>query len=255
MTKHFIKVGDTFSNNKGHVYTVTEHAGSTNIGITFEETGYTTYASADRVVKGGIKDPYQPSVFNVGIIGEEELTYISEDGSKKPYLFYKTWSRMLKRTYDSSRKSHEGLTVAKEWHSLSNYKTWYNENYVEGYELNMDILVPFSSEYSPETCVFVPGIVNMFFNGKSSSRNEYLPGILFARSNKKGLTYTPIFNDPFTNKKVYMGSYSSELEAHLAWKEKKHETANKLADMFEGVLDKKVIDAMRIRYAHTPSEE
>ena len=57
---------------------------------------------------------------------------------------YDVWHSMIERCY--SKKSHKkrptyiGCKVHKEWLYFSNFKKWFDENYIEGYELDKDIL-------------------------------------------------------------------------------------------------------------------
>ena len=52
--------------------------------------------------------------------------------------FYKVWQSMLSRCYDfkyhSRYPAYIGCSVCKEWHSLTAFKKWFDENYIEGYE-------------------------------------------------------------------------------------------------------------------------
>ena len=70
---------------------------------------------------------------------------------------------------------------------------------------------------------------------------------MYARLTKtKGVSYRAYCNNPFKDKKLHLGSFITELEAHKAWQAKKHEYALQLADLQE---DPRVADALRQRYA------
>lgn len=76
------------------------------------------------------------------------------------------WRDMLQRCYDSNfvenNHTYTGCSVCDEWLYLSNFKKWFEENYVEGYQLDKDILVKGNKVYSPETCCFVPREITLY---------------------------------------------------------------------------------------------
>ena len=73
---------------------------------------------------------------------------------------YKVWHSMMNRCYSKKYHSkfptYQNCSVCNEWTYLSNFKRWFDENYVDGYVLDKDILVKGNKVYSPETCCFVP---------------------------------------------------------------------------------------------------
>lgn len=80
---------------------------------------------------------------------------------------FKTWIEMLKRCYPKSEKekrifrSYEGCVVCQDWLLFSNFKKWFDRNYVNGYVLDKDLL--WNGEYkiySPDTCCFIPQSIN-----------------------------------------------------------------------------------------------
>lgn len=77
------------------------------------------------------------------------------------------WRDMIQRCYDSNfisiNPTYLGCSVCDEWLYLSNFKEWFDKNYIEGYQLDKDILVKGNKVYSPETCCFVPREINYLF--------------------------------------------------------------------------------------------
>ena len=56
----------------------------------------------------------------------------------------KAWYAMLNRCYNplSNRAAaYKNCSVCDEWLTFSNFKRWFDEHHVEGYELDKDILV------------------------------------------------------------------------------------------------------------------
>ena len=102
--------------------------------------------------------------------------------------YYKSWKRMFERCY--SQKYHQrqptyiNCSVSKEWIYLSNFREWFNENYVDGYQLDKDLLYPGNKVYGPDTCVFVPQNINNLFIFRNSNRGEYSLGVSFHKRDK-----------------------------------------------------------------------
>lgn len=74
---------------------------------------------------------------------------------------------MMNRCYGDKHKysqySYKGCTVCEEWHNYQNFAKWYEDNYYnceEELELDKDIIIYGNKLYSPETCLFVPKLVN-----------------------------------------------------------------------------------------------
>lgn len=99
-------------------------------------------------------------LYGVGINDLEEP--ISHNG--KHFKFYKVWRAMMYRCYykefHKRERTYSECTVCEEWKYLSNFKKWFDENYIEGYELDKDILFEGNKEYSPLKCCFVPRELN-----------------------------------------------------------------------------------------------
>lgn len=94
---------------------------------------------------------------------------------------YQTWKDMLKRCYSENAQkknpTYIGCSVCDEWKYYSNFKEFYNANYVEGFQLDKDILIEGNKVYSPDTCVFVPSRINSLLNSRKSARGKYPIGV------------------------------------------------------------------------------
>lgn len=92
------------------------------------------------------------------------------------------WREMIKRCNNDVKKTHrptyQDCKVCDDWLVFSNYKKWYEEHYVEGFQVDKDLFG--GKLYSPQTCVFLPSEINSFLvvkNGKNGlptgiTRNE-----------------------------------------------------------------------------------
>ena len=175
------------------------------------------------------------------------------NGAKKSKLvwgcpYYGRWIDMLRRCY--SKKFHEkkptylGCTVCKEWLTFSSFREWMITQDWKGKELDKDLLFEGNKMYSPETCVFVSREANVFVVTRGKSRGKYLIGCYWNKSKKK---FQALCCNPFTKKQEYLGLFDTELEAHLAWKKRKHELSCELTNS-EYVTDERAALALRNKY-------
>ncbi|MCK9429070.1 MAG: hypothetical protein M0R17_03545 [Candidatus Omnitrophica bacterium] len=125
-------------------------------------------------------------VFKIGINDLTEL--VTLNGKNLP--FYLCWKDMLRRCYDNKchirSPTYIGCSVCKEWLLLSNFKIWYDLNYIEGFALDKDILYPGNKVYSPETARFVPSYLNSLLTDHRNDRGKLPLGIHAAKPNKNG---------------------------------------------------------------------
>lgn len=128
------------------------------ITIKFLDTGNTTVVRGDDVRKGSVRDRMSPTVYGVGYLGYGKYKASSDA--------YNLWYAILQRCYNPSyysnhtKKSYSHVEVCKEWHDFQAFAEFYEQHYIPDYQLDKDILVPNSTVYSPETCMFVPRTVN-----------------------------------------------------------------------------------------------
>lgn len=165
--------------------------------------------------------------------------------------FYKKWGSMLMRCY--SEKYHKrfpaykNCTVCEEWLIFSNFRKWMASQDWGGKHLDKDLLVEGNKVYSPETCVFISKRVNTFLQDRLQNENT----LIGCWENKDKGVFIAECNNPFKSdgdiRPKYLGSYFSEMEAHLVWKNMKHIYACELSES-KYVDDSAVADALRKRY-------
>lgn len=161
--------------------------------------------------------------------------------------FYKTWFHMIERCYSEKwierNPSYYGCSVFHEWRIFSNFKAWMERQDWQGKQLDKDLLFVGNKIYSPETCVFVDALTNTFVNEYKRGRGEYMIGVdKHTQCNK----FRARCNNPFTGKNEHLGLYTSEFDAHLAWKKRKLEHAVVIAATQS---DERVASAITDRYA------
>ena len=90
---------------------------------------------------------------------------------------YRTWVNMIQRCYYAKvheyKPYYKSCTVCEEWHNFSNFKVWFEENYIVGrkVDLDKDILIKGNAEYAPDTCVLVTHYTNTIFECRGFKNN------------------------------------------------------------------------------------
>ena len=179
--------------------------------------------------------------------------WVTENGGKRvrklvfrcPY--YEVWKSMLKRCYSEksleSYPTYIGTSVCNEWLYASAFKEWMDQQDWEGKSLDKDIIAPGSKLYSPQTCAFVLPATNLFVTARNACRGDYPIGVsLFKRTGK----YRARCSNPFTGENEHLGYFSTPVEAHEAWRKRKHELAQLVAAT---ELDPRIIEALKKRYS------
>lgn len=180
------------------------------------------------------------------------------DGRRKSVMlwecpFYVKWKDMLTRCYGNTKyltNAYDNISVCKEWLTFSNFRSWLLSQVecdedLKTLDLDKDLLVNGSNEYSPLTCVLLPHKVNLFITYTRSDSSVPFMGVTYRPACK--LKYEARCSNPFNGERESLGRYSTPEKAHTAWKQRKHELACELADS-EYVTDLRVADALRTRY-------
>lgn len=144
------------------------------------------------------------------------LTTISRRRTKA----YQAWMDMKTRCYNLKHQiknpSYKGCSVCESWLDFQVFAAYYYDNYRDGCQLDKDLLVVGNKIYSPENCVFVPNWLNSFLGEGTRKRSDYLIGVYF--DNQLGFYRSRCRNE---GKNKHLGLFTTEEEAHLAWRKYK----------------------------------
>ena len=196
----------------------------------------------------------QSTVFGVGVNDSDYITQKFSGGRKNLKLewtcpIFTKWKSMLCRCkykpYKDNFKTYEDASVADEWLTFSNFKQWIDSFEIEdiqNYELDKDILVSGNKLYSKDTCCLVDKVTNRFILKKTVRKLDLPTGVSPVRKSSK---FQARVSNPFTGKDEYLGCFSLAMDAHKAWKNRKHQLACQLADLQKDV---RVANALRTRY-------
>ena len=153
--------------------------------------------------------------------------------NRKPTKVYKVWKHMLERCYDTKVQERQptyiGCSVCSEWYDFQTFGEWYETNYPKDggkYELDKDLKIIGNKVYSPDTCLFVSNQVNSFTINCGASRGRYMIGVC---RHKHAGKFQARCRNTIAGKGDYLGLFTSEIEAHLAWRKHKSSLAFELA--------------------------
>ena len=245
------RLGKEKHNNQGCLMKIVEYNNATNIVIEFQDEYKTKIKSAwKEFSNGGIKNPYYPEVYGIGIVGNKCPTTLNHEQIKE----YEVWCNMLQRCYSEKIKdkkkysTYHGITVCEEWmlyenfykwlHSQDNFDKWLNG---KKWAVDKDILMKGNKIYSPETCCLVSHVVNGLFLKHNATRGNLPIG-----TSVHGNGFQARCHNPIINKEVYLGTYYSPEEAFQVYKSYKESIIKQVAQLeySKGNITEKCYNAM-----------
>lgn len=174
-------------------------------------------------------------VHAVGVNDAPCCTATVIDGKKFKCPAYRAWLSMLRRAYSAKyhakKPTYSGVTVCDEWHSFMAFRRWWIENQVDGHQIDKDLLSD-DGVYSPNTCLFVPQLLNTFTVDCGAARGEWPVGVCFESSRGR---FRAECRNPVSGKRVWLGYFDTPEEANLAWRTRKLELALELKPQMDEI--------------------
>jgi len=236
--KPYNRVGEKFTTNEGYEVEIISYRSATDIDIRFEDGTILRNKNYDHLQRGTVMNPNHISVCGVGYFGFGK--YKSRNNNKQVKV-YTVWRSMLQRCYNEKElikyPTYKEASVCKEWHNFQNFAEWFENNYIEGFHLDKDILLKSNMSYSPETCCFVPVEINSLFTKTNSKRGECPIGV---SKIKRGYTAKLTKNKMH----VHLGTFKTVEEAFRAYKTAKEQHIKEVADKWRDKIEDKVYQAM-----------
>jgi hypothetical protein len=236
------RTGEIKNNKCGTPMKIIKDSGSSIIVEFQDENKYQIETVYQNFKMGQIKNPYDKSIFGVGMLGVGEYGTTQSNG--KLTRTYVTWHDIFVRCYYEKRKekfpAYYGIcSVSEEWHNFQNFAQWYAENYYDIGEgrmhLDKDIIKPDNTIYCPEYCIFIPQRINMLFVNKGKTNNKDLPiGVIKTQNNK--------FCTDYNGK--YLGTYDTIEEAVHVHDIAKKNKILEVAEEYKSKLPKRVYSAL-----------
>lgn len=224
---------ETNYNSQGCLMKIVKCEDNVNVVVEFQDKYkakvHTQYFNFKR---GLVKNPYYPSVYGIGIIGDKYPVSIDSKKIKE----YNVWQSMLQRcfsaTYKEKRTAYQNVTCCDEWiyypnfyewlHSQPNFDKWYIG---KRWAVDKDILIKGNKTYSPETCCLIPQNVNCLFLKRESERGNYPIGVRYRDDG-----FLAVCRNPFIDKAEELGLYSTPERAFQAYKVYKENIIKQVAE-------------------------
>ncbi|MEH7419557.1 hypothetical protein V7266_30455 [Neobacillus drentensis] len=238
------RVGEINENNYLSTMEIVEYNGALDVVVKFDNDKL-VHTSYNKFKKGQVRNPYDPSVCEVGYLGEGKHK-ASENG--KQTKVYVVWYSMLNRAYSEKfhkrQSTYKEVTVCQEWWNFQNFAEWFYENYYEidnePISLDKDILVKGNKVYSAETCVFVPDRLNTLIVNCNSARGSLPIGVTFNKITKK-------YQTQCANGKgevVPLGHYNSPEEAFEVYKQFKENVIKQVVSEYQNKIPNKLYHSL-----------
>lgn len=214
----------------------------TDVTLVCKKCGLEWYATPNSILNGGGCPHCSRTKLILGV-GVNDVPVPTRSGNIRNDA-YRTWKSMLERCYSDKYHQKEPAyiccSVCEEWKVYSVFKRWFDENYVEGYALDKDILVKGNKVYSPDTCCFVPNEINALFIKHDGKRGKYPIGV--SANNKKFCARINVFQKG----SVWLGSFNTPKEAFVAYKFAKEAHIKEMATQYfnDGKITEKVYNAL-----------
>lgn len=160
---------------------------------------------------------------------------------------YSTWHSMIRRCYSEvyhkNKPTYVGTTVEEKWLRLSVFNSWFENNYIEGWQLDKDLLSNFGKLYSESTCCFLPNDVNCAL--KFDIKDSGLPaGVSFKTENSKYVAQYSRLDENGKRKGIHILYSNDPNECFLAYKKAKESYIRELAEKYKSKIPNKVYMAL-----------
>ena len=238
------RVGEKIIDNYGVEIEIIEYINCRNIKVRFnDEFKAIINTRYDCFLDKRIKNPYRKSFLGVGYIGVGKY-------SSKNTKIMNCWNNMLKRCYkeDSKDITYDDCIVCEEWHNFQNFAEWYEENYyeVDGKPtfLDKDILYKGNKIYSPQTCVFVPRLINNLFTKRQNERGLYPIGVEPYKDTNKFISIISETHRYAKTKRTHLGIRDTVEETFNLYKVYKEKLIKDVADEYKNDIPKNLYYAL-----------
>lgn len=235
------RIGEKHITNENYIVEIIEYINVHNCSIKFENGIILNNIYYSAVKSGQIKNPYHPCIYDKGYVGLGNYK-TSIDGNHTKY--YTMWKNMFQRCYSESyhlrTPTYIGCEICEEWLNFQNFAKWFEDNYIEGYVLDKDLLSKGNKIYSPDNCCFIPSEINSIIAGYTN-RNKDLPlGVQKCKKSKKYITSLTL-----NYKSTHHGRYETIEEASNAIIKVKNLHIKNMLILYKDNLNEKILNAIQ----------
>ena len=241
-TRATVFVGDRFTNRYGCEAEVIKYESAKKVTIRFlDDFGYELTTAVSTLRNINFKNPYYASVHGVGYLGKGAHRAKLKG---KDTTVYQRWAGMIARCYASGPGYYEtyiGCTVVPEWHNFQNFAEWHSKQpFIEGMQIDKDILKKNNRTYSLENCRLVPTEINKAMTGGKKNKESGLPTGVVHRQGRFMANITT------SGKHRYLGTFDTPEEAFAVYKFEKELHIRELAEKYKDVLVPEIYQAMLV---------
>ena len=216
---------------------------ATNVEIQFLKTGYEMVTQLGNIRNGKVKDPYSPSVYDIGIVGTKYPSKVNGVKTKEYELWHSMLTRCYSDVYKKKQPTYEGCEVSDKFKSYEYFYEWCHKQIGfnnKDWHLDKDLLVKGNKVYSESTCIFIPAEINQVLIKREALRGEYLIGVYW-HNTKKAFKAQVNTNK---GKQEYLGLFNTELEAFNAYKDAKEAFIKEQANKWKSQIDIRAYNAL-----------
>lgn len=232
------RVGEKFITKEGLTLEITEYFSCRNCTFKFEDGTIIKNRWYGDAKRGLVKNPNHRSVCGIGYLGEGVYKGQVDKIRNKSYLI---WKNILLRCYETDsikfKPTSKNCSVVEEWHNYQTFAKWFEENYVEGFELDKDIIVKGNRIYGPTTCCFVPPDINKLIKAYDYPEKNCPVGVV-----KRGRYFIAKISigDHRTKQKLF----KTIEEAFNYYKTFKEKHIKELAEKYKHLITDKVYESL-----------
>lgn len=239
-----LTVGQKLTTNSGWKYTIEKYVSPYEVHCRMQD-GSIEIIWADSAKTGSFKPCNQPSVVDIGYIGQGRFSNLmKKEGEKAPDEVYAYWHRMIGRCFNPNEiikntgRRYIFVNVHKDWHNFQNFAEWaiQQPNWNMGHELDKDLFGT-GYDYSSENCTFLPADINAFLAENWSKQVHDLPiGVQYIKPATTGAKEGYVSRCHTDKGREYLGYFDDPMDAYFAYKLAKEAYAKVLAEKFKDVI-------------------
>ena len=245
-----ITSGEVFKNKSGNEFIIVCYDNSFNVQIRFIKTSYEKSYELSQIRKGLVKDRFEPTVCNVGIVGDKYATKLNN----LPLPQYVLWGNVLRRCYSASyhemSETYANCTTSENFKHYTYFYEWCNEQIGFNckddngrlFNIDKDLLIKGNKVYSEDTCVFLPIEINAVLVKRDKMRGDCVLGVYKHKHYNEDKFVAQLNLN--TGKAKYLGLFNTEIEAFNAYKKAKENYLKELANKWEGKIDERAYNAL-----------
>lgn len=234
------------SKNCGY-FIITNYINYSKVEVLFLMTGSKVFCQMSQVRTGQVKDPYFPSVFNVGKIGiKYPVTFLDDFGNRKTCLEYTKWHNMIRRCYSNAyhvkQPTYKDCTVSENFKHYEYFYEWCQDQIGfgnENWHLDKDLLVKGNRIYSEDVCIFLPQELNTLILNNPLSRGNLPVGVNVCHNREVYVSSIGLYGNKRT-----IGYYNTPEEAFYAYKEAKEDHIKEQALKWKDEIDRRAFEAL-----------